>query len=155
MKKTLLALLLFSCQIAMSQVTDATTKNSSLRNEILKMDSLLFNVGFNQCDSLVYKNILSNDLEFYDDRSGLNASKQSDVMSLIEKCSRKDNLTRVLSNCTVDKLEDFGAVQLGEHYFVLNGIIVGTAKFIHVWERTSEGWKLKRIISYEHTSTHK
>ena len=155
MKKTLIVLLLLCSQIAKSQVTNSSIKNGSLKDEILKMDSLLFNIGFNQCDSLVYKNILSNNFEFYDDRSGLNASKQSDVNSLIEKCSRKDKLTRVLTNCTVDKLGDFGAVQLGEHYFVINGVIVGSAKFVHVWERTSDGWKLRRVISYEHTSTHK
>lgn len=100
------------------------TPSNSLRNEILKMDSLLFNIWFNHCDSIVYKNILSDDLEFYDDRSGLNASKQIDVQSLIEKCARKDNLTRVLSNCTVDKLGDFGTLQIGEHYFVVNGVKV-------------------------------
>jgi hypothetical protein len=137
-----------------SQETVQTNPSNTLRNEILKMDSLLFNVGFNQCDSIVYKNILSDDLEFYDDRSGLNASKQIDVQSLIEKCAGKDNLTRVLSNCTVDKLGDFGALQIGEHYFVVNGVKVGTANFIHVWQRTNQGWKLKRVISYEHKSTH-
>jgi hypothetical protein len=155
MKKILyLAFILININNIKAQESDQINPNNSLRNEILKMDSLLFNVGFNHCDSVVYKNILSDDLEFYDDRSGLNASKQIDVQSLIEKCASKNNYTRILINCSIDKLGDFGALQIGEHYFVVNGVKVGTANFIHVWQRTNQGWKLKRVISYEHKSTH-
>lgn len=118
------------------------------------MDSLLFKVAYNHCDTVLFKKILSEDIEFYDDRTGLNKSKQIEVNSLKEKCARKDNMTRVLKNCTVDKLGEYGAIQIGEHEFVLNGIVVGSGNFIHIWERNTQGWILKRIISYEHVSTH-
>ena len=119
------------------------------------MDSLLFKVAYNQCDTMLFKKIIADDIEFYDDRTGLNTSKQLEINSLKEKCAAKDNMTRVLRNCSIDKLGNYGAVQIGEHEFVKKGIVVGSANFIHVWERTKEGWRLKRIISYEHASTHK
>ena len=155
MKKILPAILLFFCQMANSQVTDTTFRNSSLRNEILKMDSLFFVVGFNHCDTSIYKNILSDSMEFYDDREGLNLSKANEIKYLLEKCSGKYNMTRVLKSTTISRLGDYGALQRGEHDFVQNGIIIGSGKFIHIWEKTSQGWKLKRIVSYDHVSTGK
>ena len=147
-------LLLAGLQVQ-AQHRSTTKKSSGLRTEILRMDSLLFNVGFNHCDSAVYQSVLSDSMEFYDDRSGLNNSKQADVQSLIEKCARKNAMTRVLKSTSISKLGDYGALQIGVHDFVINGVVVGSANFIHVWERTSAGWKLKRIISYAHVSTGK
>jgi hypothetical protein len=150
LKKIIVLVFLCTSLLAQSQ-----TKELTLKNEILVMDSLLFKVAYNQCDTMLFKKIISDDIEFYDDRSGLNTSKQLEINSLKEKCAAIDNMTRVLRNCTIDKLGDYGAVQIGEHEFVKKGIVVGSANFIHVWERTTAGWRLKRIISYEHASTHK
>jgi Domain of unknown function (DUF4440) len=146
-------LLLFT--LSFTFTLNAQTKNDSLKvswvkKEILQMDSLLFTVAFNQCDTALFKKILSDDVEFYDDRSGLNNSKQVEINSLIGKCAQTEKLTRQLNYCTIDKLGDYGAVQLGEHTFLVNGIAVGVGKFVHTWERNGNGWKLKRIISYEH-----
>ncbi|MBF4493841.1 nuclear transport factor 2 family protein [Flavobacterium sp. JLP] len=127
-----------------------TQKLDFLKIEITKMDSLLFDVAFNQCDAGLFKKIISDDVEFYDDRFGLNISKANEIKSLIGKCDRSDKLTRKLNSCTIDKLGDFGAVQIGEHTFYVDGIPEGTGKFIHIWERKDNDWKLKRIVSYEH-----
>lgn len=114
------------------------------------MDSLLFDVAFNQCDAALFKKIIADDVEFYDDRFGLNVSKVLEIKSLAAKCERSEKLTRKLNSCTIDKLGDFGAVQIGEHTFYSNGIPEGTGKFIHIWERKDTDWILKRIVSYEH-----
>ncbi|MDR7209825.1 nuclear transport factor 2 family protein [Flavobacterium piscis] len=123
--------------------------------EIIKMDSLLFDVAFNQCDAALFKKIIAEDVEFYDDRFGLNHSKGNEIKSLVEKCARPEKLTRKLDSCTIDKLGDFGALQIGEHTFLVNDIPVGTGKFIHIWERKDNDWKLKRIVSYEHRAVKK
>lgn len=85
----------------------------ALRTEILKMDSLLFIEGFNRCNTTIFKNILSDNIEFYDDREGLNTSKEKELKFIIEKCAQKDNLTRTLKSATVSKLGDYGALQMG------------------------------------------
>jgi hypothetical protein len=142
--------MLFLSRQALAQTNQEVLKMDLLKTEIIKMDSLLFEVGFNQCDAALFKNIIADDLEFYDDRYGLNTSKGNEIKSLVEKCGRPEKLTRKLNSCTIDKLGDFGAVQIGEHTFFINGIPEGTGKFIHIWERKNNEWKLKRIVSYEH-----
>ena len=150
MKKLLIVSLLFFGVNAMAQTKNNPLKINDLKAEIIKMDSLLFTVAFNQCDVALFKKIIADDVEFYDDRSGLNKSKENEIKALMEKCARPEKLTRQLNSCTIDKLGDYGAVQLGEHTFFVNGVPEGTGKFIHIWERDGNDWKLKRIVSYEH-----
>jgi ketosteroid isomerase-like protein len=142
--------ILFLSREASAQTNNEVLEIDLLKNEIIKMDSLLFEVAFNHCDAAAFKKIIADDIEFYDDRFGLNLSKENEIKSLTEKCARPEKLTRKLNSCTIDKLGDFGAVQLGEHTFYIDGIPEGTGKFIHIWERKDNDWKLKRIVSYEH-----
>ncbi|MDA6072286.1 nuclear transport factor 2 family protein [Flavobacterium sp. AC] len=144
-----LFMLFLSRQVA-AQSNNEVLKMDLLKTEIIKMDSLLFDVAFNQCDVSLFKKIIADDVEFYDDRSGLSTSKPNEIKSLLAKCDRPEKLTRKLTSCTIDKLGDFGAVQIGEHTFYINGKPEGTGRFIHIWERKDHDWKLKRIVSYEH-----
>lgn len=150
MIKLFILILLFLTQVAFAQTNKDVLKMAALRTEIIKMDSLLFSVAFNQCDTTLFKKIIADDIEFYDDRSGLNTSKANEIKSLVSKCVMSKKLTRKLNSCTIDKLGDFGAVQLGEHTFYFDGKPTGTGKFIHIWERKGNDWELKRIVSYEH-----
>ncbi len=145
---TLLFLLL--SKWATAQTNTQVLKKDLLEREIIKMDSLLFDVAFNQCNVELFKKIIADDIEFYDDRSGLNALKENEIKSFLSKCESPHKLTRKLNSFTVDKLGDYGAVQLGEHTFYSDGKAVGTAKFVHIWERKDKDWIVKRIVSYEH-----
>jgi hypothetical protein len=151
MKKRILFLfiLLISGMIK-AQTNEQVLKMATLKTEIIKMDSLLFTVAFNECKTDLFKKIIADDIEFFDDRSGLNNSKEHEIKTFNEKCARSEKVTRKLNSTTIDKLGDFGAVQLGDHTFLVDGVPVGTAKFIHIWERKNNDWVLKRIVSYEH-----
>ena len=127
------------------------SKTDSMKAAILQMDGLLYDVAFNQCDAKLFKKIIAEDVEFYDDRFGLNKPEGKQIKSLIEKFDITEKLTRKLVSCTIDKLGDFGAVQTGEHIFLVNGVPESTGKFVHLWERKNNDWKLKRIVSYEHS----
>lgn len=51
----------------------------------------------------------------------------------------------------VQILGDYGAVELGDHEFFVDGKKVEKAKFIIIWERQpDDSWVLKRTISYDH-----
>lgn len=150
MVNVIMLFILFLSREAVAQIKSEDPKMDLLKTEILKMDSLLFDVAFNQCDAAQFKKIIADDVEFYDDRFGLNVSKENEIESLNAKCARPEKLTRKLNSCTIDKLGDFGAVQIGEHTFYIDGKPEGTGKFIHIWERKDKDWKLKRIVSYEH-----
>lgn len=135
---------------AFSQDADTNKAKLVLENEILKMDNLLFNVAFNQCDLVLYKKIMSPNLEFYDDRTGLNTSFAVEVASFKDRCSIPVSTTRKLVSSTVHVLGDYGAVQLGEHEFYVDDEKVEKAQFIIVWERQDDSWIVKRTISYDH-----
>ncbi|MFQ6601154.1 nuclear transport factor 2 family protein [Flavobacterium sp. C3NV] len=150
MVNVIVLFIFFLSRQATAQTNSEILNEDLLRTEIIKMDSLLFDVAFNQCDAAQFKKIIADDVEFYDDRFGLNVSKENEIKSLNAKCNRPEKLTRKLNSCTIDKLGDFGAVQIGEHTFYVDGKPEGTGKFIHIWERKDKDWKLKRIVSYEH-----
>ena len=150
MVNVIVLFIFFLSRQATAQTNSEILQEDLLKTEIIKMDSLLFDVAFNQCDAAQFKKIIADDVEFYDDRFGLNVSKENEIKLLNSKCNRPEKLTRKLDSCTVDKLGDFGAVQIGEHTFYVDGKPEGTGKFIHIWERKDKDWKLKRIVSYEH-----
>ena len=114
------------------------------------MDSLLFDVAFNQCDFEVYKTIIKDGLEFYDDRTGLNTDVEKEYASFQDKCSRPFSVKRILVETEVNRLGDYGAIQTGSHTFYNDSTAVQSAKFITIWEKTETGWIVKRAVSYEH-----
>ncbi|MFN8347289.1 MAG: hypothetical protein U0X91_19960 [Spirosomataceae bacterium] len=55
----------------------------------------------------------------------------------------------------VGTMKDFGAVETGRHRFYLviddkTEKIIEEAKFTNLWQRLPTGWKLSRVISYDH-----
>ena len=86
----LVLFMLFLKREAIAQTNSEVLKMDLLKTEIIKMDSLLFDVAFNQCDAALFKKIISEDVEFYDDRSGLNISQANEIKSLISKCERPE-----------------------------------------------------------------
>ena len=130
--------------------TQNPSSETSLSQEILRMDSLLFSVAFNQCDFELYEKIIVEGMEFYDDRTGLNTDIEKEYASFMDKCSRPFSVRRNLVETSVSKLGDFGAVQTGTHIFYNDSKPVQRAKFITIWERREGWWIVKRAVSYEH-----
>ncbi|MEM6264348.1 MAG: nuclear transport factor 2 family protein [Bacteroidota bacterium] len=123
-----------------------------LDRQIREMDSLLFDVAFNQCDLDLYKQIMSSEFEFYDDRTGLNTSRERDIQSFQDKCAKSYSVTRKLIETEIYPLKNFGAVQNGTHIFLVDGKAVEVARFTTVWEYVDGRWVVKRAISYDHRS---
>ena len=125
----------------------------ALYDTIAHMDSALFE-AFNNRDIEKQKTIFSTNLEFYHDNGGLTNYNQ-----VIENTRRlfgqSNGLKRVLVPGTLEvyPIKDFGAIEIGTHRFCHreNGKDdCGTFKFVHIWQKTNDGWKLTRVISYDH-----
>jgi hypothetical protein len=61
----------------------------------------------------------------------------------------------VPGSMTVHVIGDYGAMQMGTHrFFALQAgkpdRLTETGKFIDLWKREGETWKLARVISYDH-----
>jgi len=139
-----------------------TQHSPSLTEKILKNDSLLFNVGFNNCDLTQFENLISDDFEFYHDKAGVVKSK-SDFISSIKTgvCNNNYKAIRLLDSTKTevfplyDNGKLYGTIQNGVHSFYAQEesntkYITSIAKFTHVWRLENEVWKLNRSLSYDH-----
>ena len=139
---------------AQSQSDSITPK--TLFSKIAALDSALF-TAFNTCNLATFKELINEDFEFYDDRTGLNSSVEKEFDSFRNRCNGDIKVRRELVKSTLQiyPLEHYGAVQMGDHRFYETEKgrperLVGTARFVHVWQYKNDGWKLSRVISYEH-----
>ncbi|ADQ17808.1 serine hydrolase [Leadbetterella byssophila] len=126
----------------------------SLFSEIMEQDKKLFEQGFNQCQISVFQELLTDDFEFYHDKSG-----KSDKEGFIRDTQRficgssvkRQHLdSEVYPMYKADTL--YAALQEGRHTFSENGIIVGHARFSHLWIKQDGKWKLSRSLSFAHQS---
>ena len=125
-------------------------------------DSLLFKVGYDQCDIQQFEQLLSDNFEFYHDKSGFTFSKVrfiDDVKNGLCKLPYKARRELVEKSLEVFPLTKngtlYGAIQNGVHKFYAtekNGeeYLTSTAKFTSVWVLEQGKWKLSRVLSYDH-----
>ena len=127
--------------------------SQELYNEIATMDTQLFET-FNAKDMSKFKPLFTEDLEWYQDNGGL--LSYDTVFANFEKMFKNENkLTRMLvkGSLEVYPIKDFGAIEVAKHQFrhMENGKEeVGTFKFVAIWKKIGNQWKVSRMISYDH-----
>ena len=124
-----------------------------LHAEIARMDKAMFD-AFNAHDIDGVMALFSEDLEFYHDKGGLigYADARNGMKSNFDK---NNGLRRDLvpGSLEVYPINNYGAVEIGAHRFchVENGKDdCGVFKFVHVWRKTGDQWKVTRVVSYDH-----
>lgn len=125
----------------------------ALYNEIAHMDSVLFN-AFNKQDLETIKIVFAQDLEFYHDKGGLSGYNES-IAATGKLFAQNNGLKRELVKGTMEvyPVPGYGAIQVGSHTFchMENGKPdCGTFKFLQVWRKRDNEWKLTRVVSYDH-----
>ncbi len=138
---------------------------SDLINEINRLDSILFETAFITCDMQILKDLLAPDLEFYHDKWGIIATSSEQFLeSINETCesqrkglSNKAKREIIKSSIEVFPLSNYGAIHRGDHIFFQEKKgkfeFTESGKFTHLWNKTDDGWKLTRILSYDHKPT--
>ena len=126
---------------------------SALYDEIVAADKKLFD-AFNARDIRVVRTMFDRDLEFYHDRGGLAGYEQT-IRQLSQNFSRPTSPRRELmtDSLEVHPIRDYGAVQTGAHRFCHeeNGKTeCGVFKFVHVWQKKDNRWRITRVVSYDH-----
>lgn len=146
----LLAFVIFCT--ASAQQPNQKHQDKELFEIILKLDSTWF-AAFNK-DVVVFSSYMDSTLEFYHDRSGL--TFYADNIAAFKRIkTNTPDLKRELLKETMEvyPLPGYGAVQIAQHRFchMENGKMdCGIFKFIHVWKKTEQGWKVTRIVSVDH-----
>ena len=151
-------MLLFTVFSVNAQVSKVSTLYKTLQTQ----DSLLFSVGFNNCDISQFDKIVSNDFEFYHDQAGITSSKNDFIKGIKNNlCGLNYKARRVLENESLEVYPlmkngiIYGAVQNGVHRFYAletnkPEYFTSRARFTHVWKLENGIWKLLRGLSYDH-----
>ncbi len=138
---------------ASAQEKKVALTSPELYNEIARMDSIIFD-AFNHQNMDKFKPMFTEDLEWFQDNGGLVPYKT--VFENFGNTFKKEfKLTRELvsGSLEVHPLKDYGAIEIGVHRFrhIENGKEeTGTFKFLMIWQKKDDQWKISRVISYDH-----
>lgn len=158
------ALLLAASGSSAQTAGPAATKE--LYDEIAAHDQKLFGAVFDTCDTQALAGLVTDDFEMYHDKGGLvSTSGAQFVQNIKGMCERQKTgedyrARRELVEGTLEvyPLNNYGAVEVGVHRFYkkIEGQpdkLVEIAKFTQVWKKEASGWKLARVLSYDHKLT--
>lgn len=137
---------------------DGLRADAPLYRTIKALDQKVFE-AYNTCDLATLSALVDENLEFYHDRSGLALGRESFLDSIKNNICHKVKRDLVALSLRVYPLENYGAIELGEHTFCnlretpdckdeTNGI----GKFFMLWQKQGEQYRLTRVISYDHLS---
>jgi ketosteroid isomerase-like protein len=130
-----------------------TPESRELFATIARADAKLFE-AFNLHNVAEVMTMFSDDLEFYHDTGGVTNYEQTRG-NFVKMFGSVPDITRALVDGTLEvyPIKDYGAIEIGEHRFchTENGKEeCGSFKFVHVWHKKGETWKISRVISYGH-----
>ena len=127
-----------------------------LHDRIAALDAALFD-AYNRCDIDKVGTFFTEDLEFYHEKGGLTLTRDA-TLALMRKnlCGADSNRVRrelVRGSMEVRAINNYGAVQTGEHRFHLTQkgrteALDGIGKFVMLWRRAGDEWRVSRVISY-------
>lgn len=161
---SIFALVLFAGPLAAQTAGPAPTQQ--LTDEIQAADLALFSAFFDRCDVKALESMVTDDFEMFHDKGGrVSASKAEFIKNIEGTCARQktgeDYRARrelIASSLKVYPLNNYGAIEVGEHRFyqLLPGKpekLVEISLFTQVWKKEASGWKLARVLSYDHKLT--
>ena len=161
MRVLVLAMMLFSggmvhagAQVAQGSASvpglDAIKSDQELTRAITALDKQLFD-AYNTCNIEKLGTLVTDDLEFYHDKTGLMVGKQPFLDAIKNNICGKVTRELVAGSLEVYPLHGYGAVEIGVHRFHHPGDSdVGEAKFVQLWQYKDGAWKISRVISYDH-----
>ena len=163
MNKLILTIGMALLSLVVSQNLIAQEKTSSGELELVLHQDSLFWQHYNNCNVEEMRNFFTDDVEFYHDKGGTIKGVDS-VISVSKRnlCSNENFRLRreaVAGSVKVFPMKNgetiYGAILSGEHVFYVlekgkEPRIDGRAKFTHLFVKTDGGWKMSRVLSYDH-----
>jgi len=137
-----------------AQAPVPAAEQAELTQTVAALDTKLFD-AYNHCDLKTLGAMVSDDLEFYHDQTGLMVGKAPFLEAMQKNICGKVQRTLVAGSMEVYRLKGYGAVEIGVHRFRQPGHPEegeGEAKFVEIWKNTDGVWTLTRVISYDHGS---
>ncbi|HEX5718727.1 MAG TPA: nuclear transport factor 2 family protein [Thermoanaerobaculia bacterium] len=168
--KALRSICLAICAFLLANVLSAQTAGpvatKELYDEIAASDKALFDAVFNTCNVQALAALVTDDFEMFHDKGGLVSTSGAQFVENIRgMCERQktgvDYRARrelIEGSLEVYPLNNYGAVEVGVHRFYKKtegqpDKLVEIARFTQVWKKDASGWKLARVVSYDHKLT--
>ena len=123
-----------------------------LQTEISNMDDSLSS-AFNTHDAGALMSLFAPDLEFYHDTQGLQDYKTVDAAFRSLFANSTDIRRQRVGALEVYPVRGYGAIEVGVHQFCHTEggrQDCGVFKFVQLWRRERNGWKIARVVSYAH-----
>jgi hypothetical protein len=143
--------LLLACAAATAQTPDA-------ERDVRDADAAFW-TAYNACDMTAIGALLTEDVEFYHDRTGRTTTRTGVVNSLRNgPCATPDMRLRrevIDDSLAFHPLADGYAILSGRHRFhVRSGdapeLLDGPAEFTNLWQFHDGRWRMHRVLSYAH-----
>ena len=159
-------LLLLALVGAAHAQTAGPAQTQRMFDEVAAADLALFAAFFDRCDTAALAKMVTDDFEMFHDKNGyMTKSGKEFLDGIAGTCARQktgeDYRSRrelVPGTLKVYPLSNYGAVEVGVHrFFKLTPgkpeELVEVSQFTHVWKKEDSGWKLARVLSYDHKLT--
>jgi len=123
-------------------------ESKELYDAIVHMDSV-WEDSYNNCKMDVQEEIISEDLEFYHDRTGLMTSKKDLIQALRNNICGKVKRELLKGSIEVYPIANYGAVEMGYHRFhnKVENVTGKYARFVEIWRNENGHWRITRVIS--------
>lgn len=128
------------------------TAEAQLDIEIQAMDDSM-TLRFNAHDAESLMSLFASDVEFYHDTQGVQDYHAVSAGFHGLFASGSDIRRERLKPLDVYPVPGYGALEVGRHRFCHtenDRRDCGTFEFVQAWRRTSNGWKIARVMSFGH-----
>jgi ketosteroid isomerase-like protein len=144
--------LLAACNKPASPASAPVILEPALQTEISNMDDSLSS-AFNTHDAGTLMSLFAPDLEFYHDTQGLQDYKTVDAAFRSLFANSTDIRRQRVGALEVYPVRGYRAIEVGAHQFCHTEggrQDCGVFKFVQLWRRERDGWKIARVMSYAH-----
>ena len=139
-------------------IADGLNPHSAIYTDVKSLDERMFQ-AYNTCDLAPLADMVDETIEFYHDRTGPGLGKDRFITAIKRSTCHKVRRELVASRLEVFALQDYGAIEVGEHTFcnltetpVCKDETNGIGKFFMLWRKQGDRYRLTRVISYDHRS---
>ena len=148
-----LTVFVFWAVLSVAQSQQGLPSSDDLYKTIAGLDTALFD-AYNNCHLEKLGSMVSEDLEFYHDQTGLAVGRRPFVDAIKANICGKVHRELVAGSLEVYPLKGYGAVEMGVHRFTHpnDPTAHGEAKFVTLWQLKDGMWTVTRVISFDHHS---
>jgi hypothetical protein len=127
----------------------AQCQSNELYQTVVGLDSIYFK-AYNECDIATQRELFSDSIEFYHDKSGLSTSKTELIEAIKRNICGKVTRELVKGSIEVSPIPGYGAVEIGKHMFhnkEEKNQVPKASEFIIIWRNKGNKWTITRVIS--------